>query len=786
MIYKTKIFSPAFFVFSSICCCLLFFQACTPAKMPEPLVSLIPKPTNLNLHEGHFTLNKDTKIIVDPDEEGLYKIAGMLAIDIETQGGILPEVIQGKPQGTDLNYIHLTLSSPVDTLANEGYYLKVSGETIILAANDPQGMFWGSQTIRQLLPAQPTKVPLQIAALEILDKPRYSWRGMHLDVGRHFYPVSFIKKYLDYMAMHKMNTFHWHLTEDQGWRIEIKKYPKLTEIGSRREQTLVGHAGSQPYVFDEQPYGGYYSQEEIREIVQYAQDRYITVVPEIEMPGHSLAALAAYPELSCTGGPFKVAGTWGVFEDVYCAGNEATFTFLEDVLTEVMDLFPGAYVHIGGDESPKARWEKCPKCQARIKEEGLKDEHELQSYFIQRMEKFLNAHDKKIIGWDEILEGGLAPNAAVMSWRGMEGGIAAAEALHDVVMTPGSHVYFDHYQGEPSLEPLAFGGYTPLHKVYAFEPTPETLSKEQQRFILGAQANVWSEYIPTTEQVEYMIMPRMSALAEVLWTPAADRNWEDFMYRMQQQYRRFDAMGVNYSKSAFQVRHDIKVDSVHKEATVTFKSDAAGVDIRYSLDGSAPTPASRLYTVPFTLSESAIIKAATFQNDELMGQVTERTVDIHQAFGAPVTLSHPPHANYTGSNGSGTLVNGLAGSTTHTDGAWLGFLGVDLEAVIDLQSVKELSAIRTSFLQQPGAHIFLPAAVEYAVSEDGTIFNTIDSPSLSDAPAQGTLIQKYEATFPATKAQFIRVRAANVNALPWDKEQRKRSTWLFVDEMVVE
>ncbi|RZK94571.1 MAG: beta-N-acetylhexosaminidase, partial [Hymenobacter sp.] len=431
-----------------------------------------------------------------------------------------------------------------------------------------------------------------LPAVEVADKPRYSWRGMHLDVSRHFFPVEFVKQYIDYLALHKMNTFHWHLTDDQGWRIEIKKYPKLTSVGGYREGTLIGHYGAKVPEYDNVRYGGFYTQEQVKEVVKYAQDRYITVVPEIEMPGHALAALAAYPELSCTGGPFKVGQTWGVFDDIFCAGNEQTFSFLQDVLTEVMPLFPSKIVHIGGDEAPKTRWKTCPKCQARIKTEHLKDEHELQSYFVQRMEKFVNTKGKTIIGWDEILEGGLAPNAAVMSWRGMEGGTAAAKQKHQVVMTPGEFVYFDHAQGDPAQEPLNIGGYLPLAKVYSFEPTPPELNAEERKYILGAQANLWTEYIPTTQYVEYMVLPRMSALAEVLWTPASQKNWESFKVRMQPQYQRFAALGANYSKSAFNVREQFVADTTKGGDVVSLLLDATGPQITYTLDGTAPTSAS--------------------------------------------------------------------------------------------------------------------------------------------------------------------------------------------------
>ena len=424
--------------------------------------------------------------------------------------------------------IQLQVFNP-DTLLPEGWYsLSTSPEGIIISATSRTGIFYGIQSLVQVLEYNTGSFSVPDFKIQG-DFPGLAWRGMHLDVCRHFFSVDFVKRYIDLLAAHKMNRFHWHLTEDQGWRIEIKKYPKLTEIGAWRNGSMVGHYKDQ--TFDSIRYGGFYTQDQIRDVVAYAAQRHITVVPEIEMPGHALAALTAYPAFSCTGGPFEVAKSWGVFDDVYCP-KEATFEFLENILDEVCALFPGEYIHIGGDECPKIRWKECANCQQKMKENGLIDEHELQSYFIQRIEKYLNSKGKKIIGWDEILEGGLAPNAAVMSWRGEEGGIAAAKQNHYVVMSPGSHCYFDHYQGDKTKEPIAIGGFTPLEKVYSYQPIPASLDVNQRMYILGAQANLWTEYITSEAQAEYMVLPRMSALAEVLWSGNEDRNFEDFKKRL--------------------------------------------------------------------------------------------------------------------------------------------------------------------------------------------------------------------------------------------------------------
>lgn len=763
---------------------LQFAPAQAQTKGSTQVVSLIPQPQKLSLHKGNFTFTAGTKIYVDAKDEELKRIGLFLAQDIQRVTGVLPKIVQNQPKGKASNLIHLTLQGAADSLGAEGYILNVNPKRITLAANEPNGVFLGIQTIGQLLPAKKAATAVSIPALEVIDKPRYEWRGMHLDVARHFFPVEFVKKYIDYLALHKMNTFHWHLTEDQGWRIEIKKYPKLTEVGAWRDSTLIGHYWDLPQTYKKERHGGFYTQDEIREVVKYAQQRYINVVPEIEMPGHSLAALTAYPELSCTGGPFHVESKWGIFHDVYCAGNEQTFTFLEDVLTEVMELFPSKIIHIGGDESPKTRWKQCAKCQARIAAEGLKDEHELQSYFIQRMEKFVNAKGRTIIGWDEILEGGLAPNAYVMSWRGTKGGIAAAKEKHYVVMTPGTHVYFDHYQGERDLEPVAIHGYSPLHRVYAYEPTPAELSKEEQKYILGAQANVWTEYIPTQEHVEYMIMPRMAALSEVLWTPASQKDWESFKNRMEQQYKRYDALGINYAKSAFNVRQQLEVDTYSGVAKVSFATDAANADIRYTLDGSEPNAASKVYTKPFTLSETAIIKAASFVAGKQVGKVSTKTFDHHKGFTRTVKLATPAHPSYSN---HANLVNGLKGSTDQTDGHWTGFLGTDMEALIDLNEVKLVSKLSTSFMQNIGYRIFLPNQVEYAVSEDGVNYQTVKVVSDANPSAEeGILTHEVSATIPPVKARYIKVTAKNIGNSPKQYPSAGQKTWLMADEITVE
>ena len=433
--------------------------------------------------------------------------------------------------------------------APESYRLNIDPQGIEIIGSDHAGTFYGIQTLLQILETSKIKNVPTVKSVIIKDSPRFKWRGMMLDVARHMFPADFIKRYIDIIAAHKMNVFHWHLTEDQGWRMPIEKYPKLESIAAWRKETLIGHYTDKPRKFDGKPYGGIYTRQEIVDIIGYAKERSVTIVPEIELPGHATAALSAYPELSCTGGPHEAETLWGVHNEVYCAGNEETFVFLENVLKEVSAIFPGPYIHIGGDECPKTRWKECQKCQKRIVDEGLKDEHELQSYFIKRTEKILEKFGKRLIGWDEILEGGLAPNAIVHSWRGMDGGIEAANAGHEVVMSPTTHVYFDYYQSEDrDNEPLAIGGYLPLEKVYDFEPVPDKINPDKRHLILGGQANLWTEYIPTTEKAEYMLLPRMCALSETVWSPRSKKDYNGFIKRLGDHLKRLDRKNLNYRK----------------------------------------------------------------------------------------------------------------------------------------------------------------------------------------------------------------------------------------------
>ena len=552
-------------------------------------LNIVPRPVTITRLTGSFTLDRSTQIVA-PDKDS-HDVAGLFNDFLVRNYGFRLKLTASEPRKG--NCISFTQAGS-QSLPAEGYRMLV-GPNGIRVVGQPAGLFYGMQTLTQLLPSK-IKLSAAVPALEITDFPRFRYRGVLLDVGRHFYPVAFIKKNLDLMAQYKMNAFHWHLTDDQGWRIEIKKYPKLTEVGSRRKETIK-EQHFDPYVGDGIPHQGFYTQEQIKDIVAYAQTRFITIVPEIEMPGHSQAALASYPELACTPGPFEVSTTWGVHKEIFCP-KEQTFEFLKNVLNEIIALFPGPYIHIGGDEVLKDRWRESSDAQAVIKREGLKDESELQSYFIRRTEKFVNSKGKRLVGWDEILEGGLAPNAIVMSWHGESGGVEAARQKHEAIMTPYDYCYFDYNQGDPKREPLNIGGFLPLQKVYGYNPMPKELRSEEQKYILGAQANVWTEYLPTPESVEYMVFPRLLALSEVLWSPLEARDYADFRRRLPYHLARLEKQNVNYRIPEPNGLNDFYTAS-DDHAVVHLVPVVRGSKIYYTLDGSAASKESQRYESPF-------------------------------------------------------------------------------------------------------------------------------------------------------------------------------------------
>lgn len=588
-------------------------------------INITPIPLELKQDSGYFQLSKNTVFSVN--EASLDKVVTYFTDKIKNSTGYQLSIKTAKAES---NYINISLTQDID-VNEEGYLLEVTDKGIDIKAKTPQGAFYGMQTVMQLLPAEiesPTKINYiawRIPCVTIKDEPRFSYRGEHFDPSRHFADVDYLKKHLDVMAMHKLNKLHWHLTEDQGWRIESKKYPKLNEISTKRVDGDGKVDG--PY---------YFTQDQVKEIVAYAKERFIEVIPEIELPGHGVAALSAYPEFSCTGGPFDVRSYWGVSNDVYCAGNDSTFTFLTDIIEEVIPLFESDYFHIGGDECPKDRWKHCPKCQARIKELGIKAdkdhsaEEKLQSYFVQRMEKVLLKHNKKMIGWDEILEGGLAPTATVMSWRGEEGGIEAANMGHDVIMTPGGWLYLDHYQSDQVNEPVAIGGYTTLEKTYSYDPIPEKIADDKKHHILGAQGNIWSEYIYSDSIRELRAYPRLIALAEVTWSAKNNKNYKDFERRLDNQLVRLDMHKVNYHiPMPEQLTPSSNFVAFTDTAKLKFKT-VRPIKMVYTTDGSDPTPSSTPYdttsTLPFT--ENTILKIASVLTSDKMSPV--RTIIIEK------------------------------------------------------------------------------------------------------------------------------------------------------------
>lgn len=737
---------------------------------------LIPQPVLLVSGNGNFKITPEVSIVVN--DVMSRKDAGFFnAYLLEHYGFQLKIEVLGKEKKQAINFFRDSMNNK---LSPDAYNLTITSDKISLRGGMQAGVFYGIQTMIQLLPAGKVAVPI-LPAVHIDDYPRFSWRGMHLDVSRHFFSKEFVKKYIDYLAMYKMNTFHWHLTDDQGWRIEIRKYQKLQEISAFRKGTLIGHYGEIPERYDTIKYGGFYTQNEIREIVAYATQRHITIVPEIEMPGHALAALAAYPELSCTGGPFEVGKTWGVFQDVFCP-KEETFEFLENVLTEVCDLFPGKYIHIGGDECPKDRWKSCAHCQALMKKEGLKNEHELQSYFVQRIQKFLSTKGKKIIGWDEILEGGLAQDAAVMSWRGNAGGIEAAKQNHDVVMTPTGSCYFDYYQSKDSKEPLAIGGYLPLEKVYQFEPYPDVLTADERKHILGAQGNLWTEYIPTFSQVEYMAIPRMSALAEVLWSPADKRNYTSFTHRLIGHFKLLDFLKVNYSKALFDLNYFVYPNSGSEGVALELMSAYEGGIIHYTDDGSEPSLHSPLYKGRIPVGQSTVIKAALFDGQFKRGRDFSQMFKLNFASGKEVLLKEPPHEEYSRGGGF-TLVNGVTGNLPWNGSDWLGFSGKNLDATIDLGNPVTFTKVSIDVLQDESSWIYLPASVEVLVSDDGVSYKPVKKVLAAEMKPGQRLITL---NLGRTTAKFVKVIAENAGIIPSGKPGEGNPAWLLTDEILVE
>ena len=767
----------------------LTFTSCNTQK-EEINYQVIPLPHEVVVNqETPFTLQETTKILYPEGNELLKRNAEFLSGYIKEATGKELDIATITSESTPPNAIVLGLDKSI--VEKEGYELTVSSRQITINGQTPNGVFYGIQTLRKSIPAIVAGAKITLPAVTIKDYPRFSYRGMHLDVGRHFFPVEFVKEYIDLLALHNMNTFHWHLTEDQGWRIEIKKYPRLTEIGSQRSETVIGHNSGQ---YDGTPYGGFYTQEQIKEVVAYAQERYITIIPEVDLPGHMLAALASYPELGCTGGPYEVEKTWGVFPDVICIGNEKAMVFLEDVLSEIVELFPSEYIHIGGDEAPRDRWKKCPKCQARIKSENLKAdkkhtaEDRLQSYCMSRIEKFLNSKGRRIIGWDEILEGDVAPNATVMSWRGMNGGLEAAKLGHDVIMTPNTYVYFDYYQtADTKDEPDAIGGCVPLEKVYSLEPVPTSLNENEKKHIIGVQANLWTEYIATTQQIEYMVLPRMAALAEVQWTLPEKKDYRNFTKRLPQLLAFYDREGLNYGKHVFNIDSKITSDP-EKKAVMIELSTIDDAPIYYTLDGTEPSAKNgTLYKEPIAVTQAANFKAIAIRPNGNNSKIKSEQIDFNKATCRPIELKNQPSPKYS-YDGAIVLVDGLKGTNSYASGRWLGFPGKDVEATIHLEESTEISRVSTEAIIDLSAWIMGACGLSVAVSDDGKDFREVASKDypIETGSAAPKTTESYSVEFPPVKANFVKVIIKHTPALPKGHTGEGKAPFLFVDEISVE
>ncbi|MBK7735690.1 MAG: family 20 glycosylhydrolase [Chitinophagaceae bacterium] len=746
----------------------------------QQAVNIIPQPVQINLLQGNFIIDKNTSLNFNNSNKDLLATANFLTHYINKISGI--HLVTNK---TSTNSIELKLIHTAQ-IGQEGYLLNVSSKAIIISANTKIGIVYGMQSLFQLLPAIRTNATLHVPCLSITDYPRFAYRGMHLDVSRHFFGPELVKEYIDLIAAYKMNTFHWHLVDDQGWRIEIKKYPSLTTTGAWRVDQNDKAWGSRPQAKpgEATTYGGYYTQDQIKEIIKYASDRNITIIPEIEMPGHVASAIASYPYLSCTQQPQLplTGGNYTGMASGYCAGNDSVFTFLENVLTEVINLFPSKYIHIGGDEMDKGPWKICPRCQARIKKEVLKNEDELQSYFIKRIEKFVNSKNRKIIGWDEILEGGLAPEATVMSWRGETGGIEAAKMQHDVIMTPGKPLYFDHYQAGPEGEPVAFGGMNTLKNVYDYEPIPTELTTEQAKYVLGAQANLWCESISTADHVEYMILPRMPALAEVLWSPKENKNWKDFNSRLENHFKVYGQKGLRYCAGNYTV--NIKPSSVNGKLLVNLTSDIVHANIYYTLDGTEPILSSSKYTAPIEINNSVLLKASTELNGRIMGvQAAKQNFVMHKAIARPVNYTFPVSRFYM-ADGPNSLTDGVRG-TGIVGKYWHGISGNDLIATIDLGNTINIQSISLGCLQNYSDWIFLPQSVKFETSINGNDFEEIQIIQNPISTNEKSVQYDFKISFPAKQAKYIRVSAKN-NLCPPGHPGTGKPAWIFADEVIVE
>ncbi len=743
---------------------------------------VVPLPQEIAvLHDKPFILGGNVKIIYPDGNEKMHKNAIFLAEYLKKATGKDFAVTTGT-EGKDA--IILKLDMRTDN--PEAYNIKVGSDGIIISAPSAAGVFYGIQTLRKSIPVA-VDAKISLPAAEISDYPRFEYRGVHFDVARHFFTVDEVKSFIDMMTLHNMNRMHWHITEDQGWRLEIKKYPLLTEIGSKRAETVIGRNTGK---YDGIPHGGFYTQEQAKEIVAYAAQRYITVIPEIDLPGHMQAALAAYPHLGCTGGPYEVWKQWGISDNVLCAGNDSTLTFIEDVLTEVMDIFPSTYIHIGGDECPKTQWEKCPKCQARIKSLGLKSddkhskEERLQSFIINHAEKFLNKHGRQIIGWDEILEGGLAPNATVMSWRGEAGGIEAAKQKHNVLMTPNTYLYFDYYQTkEIDNEPLGIGGYLPVEKVYGYEPMPPSLTPEEQKYIVGVQANHWSEYIPTLSHMQYMALPRWAALSEIQWTMPEKKNYQNFLKRLPRLIKLYDAEGYNYAKHIFDVTAKFNPNMEERVLEVKL-STFDDAPIHYTLDGTIPTSDSPVCDSILKIKENGMLQAIAIRSTGNSNIASEK-IEFSKSSLKPIIANQPINKQYE-FNGAPTLVDGLKGNKNYKTGRWIAFYNNNMDVTIDLQQATEIYSVDISVCVEKGDWVFDARGLSISISNDGINFTNVASesyPAMTASDSNGIINHKLE--FAPVKACYLKVVALSEQSIPDWHTGKGKPGFLFIDEITV-
>ncbi|KAA6333025.1 Beta-hexosaminidase [termite gut metagenome] len=748
--------------------------------------NVVPLPQEIiYTDEKPFELDNKTVITYSQENEALERTASFLSDYIKDFTGLQV------PVSPDAEGKVIRLESGLQNENRDAYQLRVTQNTILINGASDAGTFYGIQTLRKSIAPDSDNKNILFPAVNITDYPRFGYRGAMLDVGRHIFPVNFIKRYIDILSLHNINYFHWHLADDQGWRIEMKKYPELTEVGSIRKETLIGHLLADiPHKFDGKPYGGFYTQDEIREIVKYAEDRFITIIPEIDMPGHMLAALTVYPELGCTGGPYEVATKWGIFEDVLCAGNEKTYEFLEGVFTEITELFPSKYIHIGGDECPKKRWKDCPKCQTMIRKLGLKADGEysaetkLQSHVVSRVERTLNERGREIIGWDEILEGGLTPNAIIMSWRGTEGGIAAAKQHHKAIMVPHYNLYFDYNQGkDKSKELFSISEYLPVRKVYGYEPVPSELTGEEAKYIIGPQANLWTEYVETPSHAEYMLLPRMAALSEIQWTLPQHKDYQSFLFRMDNMLGIYKKEGYNYAKHLYDISADIN-PAENRDGTLLSLFTVGNGQIFYTTDGSTPTKKSTLYTSPINLSSTVTLKAMVFHADTV-SDIFEYESKFNKATYKPIELLVTTNPKYT-FNGASGLVDGKEGAASYIDGNWVGFSGKrGLEAIVDLGKAEEISSVKTGTLNDTPNWIFAASGIKVFGSEDGANYTFIGEKNI-DAPTKNAPIERFpiEINFPLIKTRYVKILLPSTIIPSWH-EGKGIPALVFVDEIEI-